>query len=107
VTLAPHNSRILQLYMEQITKIYAYVVNVIFCCRKQNLAIERNLHLTFQIHTYATNYIVGVIEFWMKAENKHDYKLCVKKKRRRSTLHEQRDSVNLVYQCSRNVPSIR
>ena len=61
--------------MEQITEIYAYVVQVIFCCRKHNVAIERNLHLTFLIHTYVTNYRVGVMEFWMKAENKHDYKL--------------------------------
>jgi hypothetical protein len=66
--------------MEQITEIYTYVVNVIFCCRKQNVAIERNLHLTFQIHAYVTNYSVGVTEFCMKAENKYDYKLCVKKR---------------------------
>lgn len=66
--------------MEQITAIYTYVVNVIFCCRKQNVPLERKLLLTFQIHTYVANYRVGVMEFCMKAENKHDYKLCVKKR---------------------------
>jgi len=41
------------------------------------------------------------MEFWTKAENKHDYKLCVKKKG-----VGQHYSLNLVYECSRNVPSV-